>query len=126
MNARYVIHPDQGYVDTLIEGSVTLAEFWAHTQRVWSDPAWKSEYNGLIDFSRATIDMSDDELRELMKTMLADPRCSLARWAFVVTTAMTFAWLRKVDQMSDQQSTFRIFFSRKDAEDWLLQPQQKK
>jgi hypothetical protein len=66
--------------------------------------------------------MTDDELRMLMKSMLRDARCSLARWAIVVTTAETFAWLRKVDVLSEQQSTLRFFFSRGDAEKWLLQP----
>jgi hypothetical protein len=122
MKARYVIHPGEGYVDTLFEGSVTLSEFGAYAQKVWSDPGWKPEFNGLMDFSGATIDLSDDEIKKLMKAILSDPRCSFARWAFVVTTAADFGRLRKMDALVDRESTLRIFFSRSDAEKWLLPP----
>jgi hypothetical protein len=122
MKARYKIHPDKGYVESWVEGDVTPSDYWEHAQQVWSDPAWNAGMSGLIDFTKAKFLYSDAELRELIKAMLADTRCSLARWALVVTTADSFAFLRKVDQLTDQQSTLRIFFSRSDAESWLLGP----
>jgi hypothetical protein len=125
MNARYEIHPDEGYSESCFEGGVTLLDFATFVQKVWADPRWRAELDGLMDFSNATIEMTDEELQKLMKSMLKDARCSLARWAFVVRTADTFGWLRKVDVLSAQQSTFRIFFSRKEAEEWLLQPRVK-
>jgi len=125
MNARYKIHPGEGYTESWIEGVITPFEMFEFSQRVWSDPEWKAELNGLMDLSAATFEAGDDDLRNLLKAMLADHRCSLARWAFVVSTASTFATLRKVDQLTAQQSTFRIFFTRDEAEKWLLEPQKK-
>jgi len=124
MKARYEIHPEQGYSESRFEGSVTLLDFADFVQKVWSDPRWRAEFNGLMDFSDATIEITDEELKKLMTSMLRDARCSLARWAFVVRTAETFGWLRKVDTLSVQSSAFRIFFSRKEAESWLLKPWQ--
>jgi hypothetical protein len=120
MKARYKIHPDKEYLESWVEGRVTPSDYWEHAQQVWSDPDWSADIGGLIDFTQPKFEFSDAELRELMEAMLADSRCSLARWAFVATTADTFALMRKVDQLSDQQSTLRIFFSRADAEAWLL------
>jgi len=123
MNARYKIHPEEGYVESWLQGSITPSEMLAHSQRVWSDPGWKAELNGLMDLSDATFEFTDAEFRALINMMLADPRCSLARWAFIVTKASTFAMLRKLDVLTREQSTIRIFFSRGDAEKWLFQPQ---
>jgi hypothetical protein len=126
MNARYVLHPDEGYLESTFEGSVTLVELGLHIQQVWADPGWNPTFNGILDFSRASVDLSDEELRTLMKAMLRDPRCSLARFAFVVATADDFKVFRKVDILSEEQSTIRIFFSRVEAERWLLQPQKER
>jgi hypothetical protein len=119
MKSRYVLHPDEGYADFWLEGGVTLLDFAEFIQKAWEDPRWKAEYDGIMDFSAATIELTDVELQKLLKSMLGDARCSLARWAFVVRTADTFGWLRKVDVLSAQQATLRIFFSRGEAERWF-------
>ena len=120
MKATYSLRPDLGYVFMTLSGSVTLAELGTHIQSVWSDPGWKAEYNGIIDFSAAKIDLSDQEVTVLTHSMSTDPRCSFGRWALVVSTATDFAKLRKFDPDADLRSTIRIFFDRRTAEDWLL------
>lgn len=120
MKANYNIHPDLGYISVTLEGSVTFTAFGNHIQSVWSDPNWKAEYNGLIDFSAATIDLSDQEVTDLTHAMTMDPRCSFGKWALVVSRAADFAKLRKLDQVADLRSTTRIFFDRRMAEEWLL------
>ena len=122
MKSSYVLHPDKGYLASTFEGTVTLVELGLHIQQVWADPAWNPTFNGILDFSRATIDLSDDDLRSLTKSMLADSRCSLARFAFVVSNADDFRIFRKVDALTEELSTMRIFFNRAEAERWLLQP----
>jgi hypothetical protein len=114
MKSRYEFHADQGYVDVTLEGRVTLAEMGAFIQTVWADPGWSSSYNGLIDFSGATLDLSDQEIRDLVLAMKTDPRCSLARWVFVVSSASDFAKLRKIDQLDDK-ATILVFFDRQSA-----------
>lgn len=120
MKASYSIHAGQGYVEIRIEGSVTAASMLGHIETVWSDPAWSPTYNGLIDFAAATLDMTDAEVEGLAKGMAADPRCSLGRWGFVVSTAATFAKLRHVNRVADDLATLRIFFDLGSAKDWLL------
>jgi len=119
MNATYRIEDKLGYIVTTLEGSVTLPTLAAHIQSVWSDPAWKSEYNGVLDFSAATIDLSEKELQGLTRSMQSDPRCSFGKWAFVVSTAADFAKIRKIDAVTDPKSTLRIFFDLRTAEEWL-------
>jgi len=120
MKASYRIQEQLGYIVTTLEGSVTLAELGAHVQTVWADPGWRSDYNGILDFSAATIDLSESELQGLTKAMQTDPRCSFGKWAFVVSTAEAFAKLRKIDQVADVRSSVRVFFDRREAEEWLL------
>lgn len=122
MNARYKIHPESGHVAVTVEGLVSSREWLAHIQTVWSDPAWKSTFNGIIDFTNATLNMTVAEIEELTKAMEKDPRCSLARWALVVSTATSFAKLRHVDRVADENVTLRIFFDYRSAETWLLSP----
>lgn len=124
MKASYKIHTELGYVAITLEGGVALAALGGHIQSVWSDPAWKPAYNGIIDFSKASLDFSDQELQELAKGMQSDPRCSLGRWAFVVSTAAAFAKLRKIDPVADPKATLRIFFDVRTAENWLLSREQ--
>ena len=115
MRGRYQLHPDRGYVDITIEGRVTLSELGEFIQTVWADSGWTPEYNGLIDFSAATIDLSDQEILDLSGAMRTDPRCSLGRWAFVVSRASDFGKLRKIDRYEDR-ATIRVFFDRPSAE----------
>lgn len=120
MKASYTIQDKLGYIVTTLEGSVTLPELGAYIQSIWADPAWKKDYNGILDFSAATIDLSEREIQLLTKSMQNDPRCSFGRWAFVVSTAATFAKLRKINPVADARATLRIFFDRRTAEEWLL------
>ena len=120
MKASYRLHPDRGYVAITLEGSVTRFELEAHIHQVWSDPGWSPSFDGLLDCSAASFAMGENELQDLAVSMTKDPRCSLARWAFVVSTAVAFAKIRKVDQIPGVDSTLRIFFDRRLAEDWLL------
>ena len=122
MRASYTINDRLGSIVTTFEGSVTLPELGAHIQSIWSDPAWRSTYNGLLDFTAATLDMSEREIQELTKAMQHDPRCSFGKWAFVVSTAAEFAKIRKIDDVADIKSSLRIFFDRRTAEEWLLKP----
>lgn len=120
MKASHRIHADQGYVHITLEGAVTLPELAGHVQTVWSDPAWNPGYNGIVDCSNASLAISENELQTLAMGMQTDPRCSLARWAFVVSTATAFAKVRKVEHVADPKSTLRIFFDLPSAERWLL------
>lgn len=120
MKTSSVFHPDRGYIATTFGGRVTLPELGAHIQAMWSDPRWKPEYNGILDFSDASIDLSESQIQELTRSMTLDPRCSFGKWALVVSTAVTFSKLRKIDDALDAKATLRIFFDRPAALDWLL------
>jgi len=120
MKATSTFHPDRKYVETTFQGWITLPELGAHVQSIWSDPGWTPEYNGLLDFSNATLDLSETQIQQLTKSMAQDPRCSFGKFALVVSKAVTFAKLRKVDDVMDLKSTLRIFFDRRTAEEWLL------
>jgi len=119
MKASHRIHADSGYVHITLEGAVTLPDLAQHVQVVWADPAWNPSYDGIVDCSNASLAISETELQALAMGMQKDPRCSLAKWAFVVSTAAAFAKVRKVEHVADPKSTLRIFFDLPSAEKWL-------
>jgi len=125
MKATHKIHSDKGYVHITFEGSITLPELGAHIQTVWSDKAWRTHFGGIIDCSAATLDISDVEIQELTKGMMKDPRCSFAKWAFVVSTAADFAKFRQVNHVVEVKSNLRIFFDLRSAKGWLLAKEKK-
>jgi hypothetical protein len=102
------------------EAGSRFPNWGAHVQAIWSDPGWNPEYNGLLDFSDATLDLSDSQIQDLTKSMTLNPRCSFGKWALVVSKAVTFAKLRKIDDVADLRSALRIIFDRRTAEEWLL------
>jgi hypothetical protein len=120
MKASYTIEDSLGYIVTSFQGSVTLPELGAHIETIWSDPAWKNHYNGILDFSEATVDLSESEIQGLTMAMQSDARCSFGKWAFVVSTAAAFAKLRQIDHVADVRSSIRIFFDRRTAQQWLV------
>ena len=120
MNASYRFHLDLGYVLTTVEGRVTLPELGDLVQGLWSHPEWKPDYDGIMDFATARLDLSEREMLDLAKSIYADSRCSLGRWAIVVSTASDFGKARKVDHAADPRATVRVFFDRPSAEEWLL------
>jgi hypothetical protein len=120
MKGRYAIHDSQGYIEIHLEGSITFAELGALIGQAWSDPAWKREYDGLMDVSAATVDLSDGEMRDLLNWMVSDPRCSFGRWAFVGGKAGDIRMARMATLFSDPQAMLRIFLDRPSAEEWLF------
>jgi hypothetical protein len=120
MKGRFTLHPSQGYIELHLEGSVTFSELGALIGQAWSDPGWKREYDGLIDFSAATVDLSDGETRDLLNWMVSDPRCSFGRWAFVGGKTGDIRMARLATLFADQETKLRVFLDRPSAKEWLL------
>lgn len=118
MKGKYQLHPERGYVDITIEGRVTISELGEFIRTVWADSQWTPKYNGLIDFSAASIELSDQEVVDLSRAMRSDPRCSLGKWVFVVSRASDFRKLRILDK-DEHQAMIRVFFDRPSAESRL-------
>ena len=115
MKARYRLHPERKFVDVTFEGPVTLSDLGALIESVWRDSEWTPEFNGLLDFSAASLEFSEQDILGLTRMMRTDPRCSMGTWVFVVSRAADFGKLRKIDH-DEQKATIRVYFDRKSAE----------
>ncbi|MBI1318541.1 MAG: hypothetical protein GC168_06295 [Candidatus Hydrogenedens sp.] len=120
MEATYVIHADDGYIEECFSGSVTLPEVLAFLQRIQQDPAWCTDLDGLADFSHATIDMDYASMLNLASLFETDPNVSHGCWAFVVDNPLNVGMTRMFKSLTEGVHTLRLFNSREAALAWLL------
>lgn len=123
MRAHYEILPERGLVIETFEGRVTMTALVPFFQSLYADPAWDPGFDGLADFSAATIDMDFDEMSRLVGYMKSSGTASRGRWAFVVGSALNLGMSRMFQTLSDDlQSDLRFFLDREDALRWLGKP----
>jgi hypothetical protein len=57
MKASYVIHRDRRFVDEVVHGPVTRNKLSTFFSSVFSDPHWDPTFDGVLDFTSATVEM---------------------------------------------------------------------
>jgi hypothetical protein len=91
----------------------------ALTRAVTSDPRWAADFNGLLDFSGASLDMSGDDVLRLALMWREDAYRSCGWLAFVVPSSAVFGVVRMLGYWSRTTERSRIFTRREEAEQWL-------
>lgn len=100
-------------------GKVELADLKSIISAMISDPDWSPEYNGLVDFTGAELDMSSNDVLRLALMLRQKQNRSHGWLVFVVGNSVTYGVVRMLGYWSKNTDRFRIFQSRKDAEAWL-------
>jgi hypothetical protein len=123
--ARYELHPDRRLLEEVFEGSVTLAVIVGFVGTIYADPGYDPAFDGLADFTHASIDMTFDEMWMLVEGMRQSGLASRGRWAFVVPSALNLGMSRMFETLSnDLQSSIRMFMDRDEALKWLRRHEQ--
>ncbi len=100
-------------------GLVGLDEVKSITTSAASDPCWTSDLNGLLDFSRAELSMSANDVLRWALSLRQAEYLTKGWLVFVVPNSMTYGLIRMLGQWSRNTGRFRIFFDRSKAEAWL-------
>jgi hypothetical protein len=120
MNASYVIHQDRRFVDEVVRGPVTRNELSAFFSSVFNDPQWDPTFDGVLDFTSATVEMGYMDVRDLVASFRTNPAAGRGRWACVVSNDAAYGMLRMYQTLSDGlHSDFMIFRERSAALAWI-------
>ena len=124
VEATYVIHPEEGYVEEVFSGNVTYPELMAFLGTILADPAWHNGLNGLADFSDAVIAIDYESMHSIVSSFETNPNISRGRWAFVVNDPMNFGKTRMFQSLTEGMHTMRLFTNREDGLAWLTSERQ--
>lgn len=100
-------------------GKVVLADLKSMLSAMVSDPCWSADFNGLVDLSQASLDLSANDVLRLALVMKHEPNRTRGWQVYVATNPTTFGIVRMLGYWSRSTDRLRIFADRADAERWL-------
>ena len=116
---HYRIDSDLGMWIEEYRGPVGLANLKAMLSCVVSDPYWRAEYHGLIDFSWAQVEITANEVLRLALLMKQEGNRSRGWLVFVAPNSTTFGMVRMLSYWSRNTDRIKIFNTRGEADTWL-------
>lgn len=100
-------------------GKVGLVDLKHNLTAMASDPCWAPDFNGLVDFTTAELDLSSNDILRLALMYRQDRLRSSGWLVFVATNSTVFGIVRMLGYWSRNTDRMRIFKSRSEAEIWL-------
>jgi len=120
MPVRYVIDKERRLVVTTAWDRVTYTEIKAHRDQLLTDPAFNSEFDQLIDVTRATAwEIATNDLRMLARRKVFSPT---SRRAWLATIPESFGLGRMAQafhEVSESPSAVCTFYDLPAALKWL-------
>lgn len=101
------------------QGKVGLADLKAIVASMVSDPCWSPDFNGLIDFSAAELDLSANDVLRLALVLRNEENRSRGWLVFVANNSTVYGIVRMLGYWSRNTERLRIFENRAEAEVWL-------
>lgn len=101
------------------QGKVGLADMRAILSAMASDPDWSADHHGLVDFSRADLEMSANDVLRLGLLMRQQRNRTRGWLVFVVNNSVAFGVVRMLGYWSRSTDRIKIFQGRDEAEGWL-------
>lgn len=101
------------------DGRVGLADLKCVINAMVSDPCWSPDFNGLVDFSGAQLDLSSNDVLRLALAMRREGSRSTGWLVFVAADSTTYGIVRMLGYWSRNTERLRIFQTRPEAEKWL-------
>lgn len=100
-------------------GRVELEDMKSIVTAMASDPAWSPEYNGLVDFTGAQLDLTSNEVLRLALMLRHEQNRSSGWLVFAVGDSLSYGVVRMLGYWSRNTDRFRIFKTREEADAWL-------
>lgn len=118
-NCRYRIDPERGLRVEEYEGIVSLGDLRSAVADMAGDPGWSPDLHGLIDFSRATLDLTSNDVLRLGLMLRQSAYRSRGWLAVTVGDSGAFGIVRMLGYWARSTDRTRIFRDRGEAERWL-------
>ncbi|MEO7099330.1 MAG: hypothetical protein ABI162_08205 [Luteolibacter sp.] len=101
------------------QGKVGLGDMKSIMAAMVSDPCWSPDFNGLIDFSEAELEMSSNDVLRLGLLLRQGENRSSGWLVFVTSNSTVYGMVRMLGCWSRNTERQRIFNNRAEAERWL-------
>lgn len=101
------------------QGKVGLADLKDIVRAVVSDPDWSPDLHGLVDFTKAELELSANDVLRLALMLRQQQNRSRGWVVFAVSNSVAFGVVRMLGYWARSTDRFRIFSSREEAEQWL-------
>jgi hypothetical protein len=116
---RYRIDTDRRIRIEEYQGKVGLADLRSIVAAMASDPCWSADHHGLVDFSRAELELSANDVLRLALMLRQEANRTRGWLVFAVSSPVAYGVVRMLGYWSRNTDRFRIFQSREEAEAWL-------
>ncbi|MGD7652914.1 MAG: hypothetical protein ACQCXQ_06845 [Verrucomicrobiales bacterium] len=116
---RFQIDHNQGIRLEDYQGSVGLSDLRAVASAMASDERWSPSYHGLIDLSKADLELTANEVLRMALTLRQDQHRSTGWMVYVVKNSAAYGQIRMLAYWARNTERTRIFLTRKEAEAWL-------
>lgn len=100
-------------------GRVELEDMKSIISAMALDPSWSPEFNGLVDFTGAQLEMTSNEVLRLALMLRQEQNRSSGWLVFAVGDSLSYGVVRMLGHWSRNTDRFRIFKTREEAEAWL-------
>lgn len=101
------------------QGKVGLGDVKDIVRAVVSDPDWSPDLHGLVDFTKAELELSANDVLRLALMLRQQQNRSRGWMVFAVSNSVAFGVVRMLGYWARSTDRFRIFSSREEAENWL-------
>jgi hypothetical protein len=101
------------------QGKVGLADMKDIVRAVVSDPDWSPDLHALVDFTKAELELSANDVLRLALMLRQQQNRSRGWMVFAVSNSVSFGVVRMLGYWARSTDRFRIFSSREEAENWL-------
>lgn len=123
MAILYSIDAERRLIETRIDGETSVEEIEEYLRRLAGDPAYRPEYDSLVDLRESPTLFTSSEVRSLSEFVRAYTAPTPSRLAVIAGTEAAFGLLRMYEAFTeDLPQSFRVFRDVNAAREWLDLP----
>lgn len=100
-------------------GKVELVDLRSMLSSMASDPCWNADFNGLVDFSKAELDLSSNDVLRVALLLRHESNRSRGWLTYVVSDSSSYGIVRMLGHWARNTDRMKIFKSRVEADVWL-------
>ncbi|MBK1881554.1 hypothetical protein JIN85_03950 [Luteolibacter pohnpeiensis] len=119
ISTRYWIESGKNLRIEEYHGPIALSDWRTMTSAITSDPAFSPDHHGLMDFTRASLQMSTNDVIRMGLLMRRQDYLSNGWQLFVVNSSADFGNIRMLSRWARNENRLKIFNRRCDADAWF-------
>ena len=119
MSFHYRIFQTPPLIVECFHGAIELSSLEMDLQRLWTDPLYDPQADGLAVLTGARLELRVEHIKELAEGVLSLPEASRGRWALLVTEPVATALSFYLGRLVAERQSFEVFSTLDAAVKWL-------